>query len=41
VLAFGIVIVWAVVWVTHATASTVEALEVKFPTPASGDRPAH
>jgi len=39
-VAFGIVIVWAVVWVTRATASTVEALEVKFPTPASGDRPA-
>jgi hypothetical protein len=28
------------VWVTRATASTVQALEVKFPTPAAGDRAA-
>ena len=38
VVAFAIVIVWAVVWVTRATASTVQALEVKFPSPVVGDQ---
>ena len=40
VVAFGIVIAWEVVWVTRTAASTVDALEVNFPTPGSGDRPA-
>ena len=40
VVTFAIAIAIAVYWLTRATASTVEALEVHFPTPAPGDRPA-
>ena len=39
VVTFTIAIVAAVYWLTRATASTVEALEVNFPTPASRNRP--
>ena len=35
---FTIAILAAVYWLTRATASTVNALEVNFPSPASGDR---
>ena len=42
VVTFTIALLAAVYWLTRATASTVEALEVKFPTPASGTaRPAN
>ena len=37
---FTIALLAAVYWLSKATASTVQALEVNFPTPASGDRPA-
>ena len=37
---FTIALLAAVYWLSKATASTVEALEVHFPTPAPGDRPA-
>ena len=37
---FTIALLAAVYWLSKATASTVQALEVNFPTPASGERPA-